>query len=450
MVAVQDTFGRGLHPSPDPDLLARAAAIAAAGVLVGPDDCLCGAARETHQGDDFAGPGPAGCPAYRPDPARQLAWAAIRADGRHAMADVAEHNRGLRAERAAGRWQVSPSDAGACPRQVWYRENPPEGYTPLPEDSRKADAGTAFHAGITEARAALYPWRMHRVRLTVPGLDRDAEGDEYDPITATLEDWKTAGDATWAYIGVNGPRDAAWKQAFVYAYALVVAGHVVRRVRIRYIHRESGEEETFTRPYDEAYALAALGELINLVTMLDTGLEPPRGGRGPDVDPLCDRCPAREHCWNMPAARRAGRTPQTYTMHGANPQADDPEVLWSVAEAGRARLERLDREKDEKAYKALADVDPGIYGEWVVKRGSTGRPQHRQAFEHLVEALQNWVQMPDEDRPPLLSLIPAVPVKRSRTLEIVPVRKASTEEPVPIAADAGRVGSDRTKVEVPR
>ncbi|MEU7802692.1 hypothetical protein AB0B10_25870 [Micromonospora arborensis] len=444
MVAVLHPLGRGLRPSPD--VLGRAAAIAAAGSPIGPDGCVCGAAKRSHAREDFTGPGPDGCPGYRPDPAQELAWAAVAADSRLAMADVAEHNSAVRQERASGRWQVSPSDVGSCPRRVWYRENPPAGYVPLPQDTRKADAGTAFHAGITEARAALYPWRQHKVRLRVPGLDRDGEGDEYDPITATLEDWKTAGPTTWAYIGVHGPWEKAWKQAFVYAYALAFAGAVVRRVRIRYIHRETGEEEVFTRAYDEAYALAALGELINLVTMIEAGLEPIRAGRGPDVDPLCDRCEARLHCWNIPAAKLAGRTPQTFTVHGPNPEPDDPELLWCIAEAGRARLERLALEKDEKAYKALADVDAGVYGEWEVKRGGSSRPQHRQAFDQLVEALRTWEETPADARPPVVSLIPAVRVARSRKLEIVPVRQASREKPVPIASVGD--GAERGQAEV--
>jgi hypothetical protein len=347
------------------------------------------------------------------------------------MADVADHNTAERAKRADGRWQVSPSDVGSCPRQVWYREAPPDGYVPLPEDTRKADAGTAFHAGITEARAALYPWREHKVRIVIPGLDRDGEGDEYDPITATLEDWKTAGKATWDHIGVHGPRERAWKQGFIYAYALRLAGRLVERVRLRYINRETGEEEVFTREYDEAYALAALGELVNLVTMLDAGLEPLRAGRGPDVDPLCDLCPARMHCWNIPAARAAGLTPQTYTVHGPNPTAEDPQVVWAVEEAGRARLERLDREKDEKAYKALADVPEGVYGTFEVTRGGGRKAQHKEAFEELLTRLEEWNATPEDERPPLLSIIPAVRMKPFKKLEIVPVRKATTEKPVP-------------------
>lgn len=430
-----DTLGQGLYL--DPGIVKQAAAVAAAGwwpMGPWPAVCVCDAPRHLHAGPDFTGAGPSGCPEYRPDLADHLAWRACEVDGRLAMDDVADHNTALRGERAAGRWQVSPSDVGGCRRAIWYRENPPAGYEPLPADTRKADAGTAMHAGLTEARSALYPWRLHKVRVPIPGLDRDGEGDEYDGVTATLEDWKTSGPATWDYIGRHGPRERAWKQTFIYAYALICAGYEVRRVRIRYIHRETGAEETFTRPYDEAFALEALGELVNLVTMLDAGLEPVRDGRGPDVDPMCDRCPARKHCWNMDAAQAAGRTPQTYTVHGANPDASDPAVVWSVAEAGQTRLARLDLEKDEKAYKALADVDAGTYGDWVVKRGSTGRRQDREAFEQLVDALHDWQETPEDERPPLLSLIKPVRVKRSSTLTIEPVRKATKETPPPIAA----------------
>jgi hypothetical protein len=425
--------GGGLQATPD--MLAQAAKIIEAGWPIGPRPfpCGCGAPLHAHAAAGFGGQqDPPGCDGLVYDPADQLALAAVDADGRLAMADVADHNTTGRTERRGGRWQVSPSDVGGCRRQVWYRECPPGGYEPLPEDTRKADAGTAMHAGITEARAALYPWREHKVRLTVPGLDRDGEADEYDPLTATLEDWKTAGPATWDYVGVHGPREKAWKQAFIYAYALVADGRQVRRVRIRYVHRETGREEVFTRTFDLAYALAALGELIALATMLDVGVVPPRDGRGPTVDPLCGLCPARTHCWNMTAAEAAGRTPETYTRFGANPDASDPDVLWAVAQAGYTRLERLAAEKDEKACKALADVDAGTYGDWEVKRGSTSRSNFRAAFEELVDALGDWEATDQDERPKLASIVPPVRKSRSRTLEIVPVRKATTETGVPV------------------
>lgn len=427
---------------PDQSLLSRAAAVAAAGWPIGPrlNPCECGAPWHAHTDSAVGDADRSACSTYRHDPADALAQEACYADGRLAMDDVADHNRAVRAGRAAGRWQVSPSDVGSCPRQVWYRENPPADYKPLLEDTRKADVGTAIHAGVTEARAALYPWRRHKVRVPIPGLDRDGEGDEYDPLTATLEDWKTAGGPTWDRIGLHGPYERAWKQALIYAYALVCAGYEVRRVRIRYIHRENGREETFTRPYDEQAALDALGELVNLVTMLDAGVVPARAGRGPGVDPLCDRCPARDHCWSTAAAEAAGRTPQTYDRFGADPAADDPEVLWAVAQAGHARLERLAAEKDEDACKALADVDAGTYGDWQVKRGSTSRRQYREAYEQLVDALEEWRLLPPDERPPLSQLVKPVPVTRSRKLEIVPVRKATKEQPVPIAGAADGAG----------
>lgn len=412
----------------------QAAAIAATGWPVGPypDPCgLCAAPRWAHTGDDNTGPAKA-CTGYQPDPAWRLLADALDADERLAMDDVAEHGRRVRDERRADGWQVSPSDAGRCPRAVWYRECPPDGHVPLPEDTRKADAGTAIHTGLTAARRALYPWRIYDIKVTVPGLDRPGRGDEYDPITATLEDWKTAGDAAWRQIGLSGPYTSAWHQALVYALGLNRAGIPVRRIRLRYIHREKGWEETFTVAYDEQLALDALAGLVELSTQLDLGIVPDRAGTGPTNDSICQRCAHRIHCWDMDAAEQAGRTPETYARFGANPAADDPDVQWAVAQAGYARQERLAAQKDENACKALVDVDAGTYGDWVVKRGATRRPDYHAAFDELVERLHQYAAGDEllADRP-VTALIPVVPVNVSRKLEIEPVRKAAKQQPVP-------------------
>lgn len=423
----------GLHPTED--VMRSAARIASDGWEVGPrlNPCVCGKPWHLHVNG-----APAGCPGYQHDPADALAQVACWADSRSAMDDVADHNRAVRKQRTAGRWQVSPSDVGSCRRQLWYRENPPPGYVPLRQNTRKADAGTAMHAGITEARAALYPWRKHKVLVPIPGLDRDGEADEYDPITATVEDWKTAGHRAWEQIGLHGPYERAWRQAFIYAYALECAGYEVRRVRIRYIHRETGDEETFTRPYDQQYALESLGELVNLVTMLDAGIEPEREGRGPGVDPMCDFCPARAHCWQMDAADAAARSPQTFVAFGAEPDPSDPDVLWAVEQAGQARQRRLAAEKAEMAAKALADVDAGVYGDWEVRRGTIRRPDYRGAYERLIAALEDREALPPDERPSLSRLLDRpVPVNVSSTLTITPVRKATKEQPVPIAVGKG-------------
>lgn len=408
----------------EPDLLAAAQRWASAARDIGPspEPCLCGQPFWRHTGPAWDGPAE-DCPGYRLDPAWQLAQDALEAGSRDAMADVADHNRDSRAHRARAGWRISPSDAGRCPRAIWYRNRPPADYLPLPEDTRAADAGTAMHAGITAARSARYPWRRYALLVAIPGLDQDGEIDEYDPVTGIVEDWKTAGDYTWEYVQEHGPYQHAWEQALIYAFALAQAGHLVKTVQIRYINRKTGWElPPFTREYSARAAQQAVGRLIRVAQMLDTDLVPPREGQGPTSDPQCQRCPAREHCWQMEAAAEAGRTPESYVAFGPDPQASDPAVIWAVEQAGLLRERRLALEKKEDAAKALAGLPPGKYGQWEVVRTSTRRADWHKAYDRLLGRLDFWWEMSPPDRPPLTQLAGQAPKSRSWSYMIRRVR----------------------------
>jgi hypothetical protein len=369
--------------------------------------CICGAPRADHSGKAQSGAcADTGCKRYREHPVEALAlrawWANASRDPMTDVDDVHNRDRDKRiGKMAADEWGVGPSDTGSCRKAIEYRERPPEGFEPLPEDSRAAAVGTAVHATVEAARRRLYPWREFSVPVVIPGLDRKGEADEYDGIVADVTDYKTAGEYVWEWIvGPNGPKDDQWEQVMMYGYGLRLTGREVRTVTIEYVRRATGEGERFTRPYDEAVALAALDRLMAINTSLDLGQELPRDRSGPSDDPLCRRCFARAHCWNMTAAEAAGRTPEGFTL-----VQDKPEIAWALAEYDRGRsLEKEGKEIKERHRGLLDGLQANDYGAFTLS-WSGGKPKAPAPdIEARVNQLESFYDLPDGNRPPLIDL----------------------------------------------
>jgi hypothetical protein len=343
--------------------------------------------------------------------ARALAARALAAAGRDVMDDIVDAadasytpsgNRGPRV-----------SDVGACRRSVWYRENPPDGFTPDPLlYRRQAGLGSVIHAQAATVRAARYPWRWYETEIVVPGLDKRARIDEYDPILGEVTDLKTVGTRRWEIVGDYGPDDSAWSQVSVYGYALDELGLPVRSLRIIVVNRDTGAEESFTRDYDPGVARAALDDLIELATMLDLGVTLPRDGSGPGTDWRCRACFARSHCWNIPAAQAADRSPESYTILGPDPTA--AVIEWAGLQVLDASAARLAAKKAEAAAKALVDgVPDGTYGDVTVKTTRREMPDYKESFLRAAE----FCALPDGLRPSAAEVaIPSTRVDRYPTV----------------------------------
>lgn len=348
-----------------------------------------------------------------------LALAAAAAADRAVMDDIVEY---LDAGYVpSGAFGPRVSDAGACPRQIWYRERPPAGYVPRNDiDRRRAALGTIIHRAADTARAPRYPWRRYKMRIPIPGLDKPGEVDEYDPVLGLVVDDKTAGRLKWDLIGDDGPTDEQWRQLRIYGYALDAAGWPVRALRIIAINRDSGAEEHFDEDYDPELGLAALDDLIADATMIEAGVVPPRGGYGPR-DWRCQWCPALHHCWQTARAAELGRSPESLIALGEHPE--DPSIAWAAREVLALSRDRLELEKREKRAKALIQgIRPDIYGrdsdqpvevydDWSTSYG------YKDAYERaaaLAEALSSM--LPDDVRPDLAEL--AVERKRSRSTAV--------------------------------
>lgn len=395
--------------------ISRASEILAGGLPIGPrtDPCVCRTGRMVHGGRTHTGGNPAsGCTRYRIDPAWELAYRAAEGQNSTLGKDLRNADKALRDKhyrsnpRKPGEWSIGASDTSTCPRKIQYRNAPPDDLVRASEDTREALAGTMLHEGITTRMQLLYPWREFGGKVRIPGLDRDSEFDVYDPITAELEDYKSAGRYRWDLVGDHGPDLTVWEQVMLYAYALIASGRPVRTVRVSYYHREKGHDETFVGPYDESMAKIALDRLLGYATSLDLGIDLPKTGTGPSNDELCRRCFARLHCWNIPAAESAGRSPESYTILGPAPA--DPEVVWAIREKVRTATERLDAEKEEKVAKGLlTGITPGRYGDFEGYESGGGGGDDHAAY---AEALARFYVLPDAERPALEDI--TMPQKR--------------------------------------
>lgn len=335
--------------------------------------------------------------------ARRLAEGALAAADQPVMEDIADH---LDAEHvSSGKAGPRVSDLGNCRRAVWYREQPPEGYEPLPAQYRRQAAlGSVLHAASQAARQVRYPWRRYELELSIPGLDRPGKVDEYDPVLGEVTDLKSAGRWRWDNFA-DGPSDRDWGQAGIYGLALDRLGLPVRTLRIVAVNRENGDEEPFRRPFDPAQAQQHLDRLVELATMLDLGVVPPRDGDGPSSFP-CASCPARAHCWQIDAAEAAGRSPESFTVLGAEPE--DPTIAWAADRVVAARASLREAEKAEKAAKALLDgIPPGEYGDFIIALARREMPDYKGSFERLVQLYA----LSEAHRPPVDEV--AAPLRRT-------------------------------------
>lgn len=333
---------------------------------------------------------------------------------------------GIRGEYVpSGSTTPRPSDAGACPRSVWYRVAPPDGYVPRTDiDEARAAIGTLIHKAGERYRPVRFPWRRFEMRVQIPGLERVGYIDEYDPVTGTVFDTKSAGRAKWVILA-DGPPEDMWKQLRIYGWALYLADYPVRRLCIWGVNRDTGADEQHWEEFDPATAVAALDELVALATMLDAGQVPERTGRGPR-DWRCQWCEALNHCWNVDRATELGRGPVSLTILGEEPGT--PAIVHAGREFLRVSKDLRDLEGRAKFLKDLLQGLPvGPYGAdredggvEIVNHVSTS-VGYKEAYERLVDL---W-SLPEGERPSLAEL-PAPEVKKSVTQTAKTPRKAGT------------------------
>lgn len=404
--------------------------------------CSCGAPHDEHSGGKHSGGHPNGCRRYRSDIADQMVHRAVSASGSSFLGDLADYHARVypRPKPKDGGWHVGPSDVNSCPKFIQLRERPPEGFVPEPEDTSAAMLGSMYHDALTRARALLYTDRTYEFPVTIPGLDRTGRGDEYDQILAEVTDYKTCGRYAWKRLGLYGPRGRHWEQVAVYASGLIAAGYPVDQIRLMYINRETGEDEQFVIPYREALARIGLGRLRYYNAALDLGEDLPRDPNrtGPSSDPLCARCPVRRACWNMDAAEAAGRSPESYTILGADPDVEA--IEWAAKRLYDANTTKKDAIKEQKASSALLKgLSGGEYGDWEVVERSRAMPDWK-AWATLVQrARERYLATAERARGDFAEWVDKieVPKRIDSWTEVKPQRYAAKNPTTPAPEEEG-------------
>lgn len=238
--------------------------------------------------------------------------------------------------------ELGMSELGACRRRVGYRL---AGIAPSnPAGSVQAAMGSAIHQVVAEILEDLgLDGVVHEKEVNAFGLKGHFDRVEDD----VLVDVKTTSSRWLEHIKLHGPETSHIWQVSVYAAALKLAGHNIKRVRIDYLARDSGEEHNWPTlegaPFNPRHVRDAL-EWLQAIQQADLDMLP----RDEDPDgPFCGHCPYMTLCWQ---GRVPGRDPRS-VMYIEDPDtAKHAERLWQI----RQQMKALEKEAD--TYKGILDA----------------------------------------------------------------------------------------------
>lgn len=232
--------------------------------------------------------------------------------------------------------EIGMSDLGGCRRRAGYRL---AGVEPSNSSSSvQAVLGTAIHEAIGSVMAEYAePGDLveHEVRFAgiLGHLDR------YESASQTVVDVKTTSSRWLEHIKLHGPDYPHRWQVSVYGAALAVEGREVKRVRLDYIARDTGEEWPWESRLDTRDVRDAM-QWLKLVQ--ETPLEMLPRDYEPD-SVFCQHCPFLDICWEGAVPNRS---PLSVLY------IEDPDAEKWASELWQARL-------DEKAAKKRAKVAAG-------------------------------------------------------------------------------------------
>lgn len=329
--------------------------------------------------------------------------------------------------RAENRWGVGPSDIGRCRKAIQYRERPPEGFEPLPEDKIAAHVGAILHEGTAKALRRRRKGRRYRkveADVYVPGFDVPGHVDLFEVPIGKVTDWKWIGEYAWENQTADGPREDDVDQVQLYGLGLEEMGYDVKEVCVTYVRRaRPADIEAFVRPYDRVRALAAADRLHAVIDALDNGQDLPRDHQGPDFDGICRGCFARADCWQLDRAEEAGRSAAGWLY-----ARDDAGIEAAAAVYDEAKeLAKPFNDQKDYARNLLDGVPPGVYGGFEV---TFSRPKPKPPVpdevarlalleEHLNDVVDGQAEpVRPEDLPhptkPGKTATPSISVKRVR------------------------------------
>lgn len=251
-------------------------------------------------------------------------------------------------------------------------------------DKRAAILGTYIHQGLLEDARREYGWLIERT-VTDATLRGHIDVVQLDAATAaklpkrhrpirpaevvTVEDVKTKSSRVWDRVVRYGPTAAEMRQVLLYADLLRTAGFAdvpgqrylhrlgpidVKRIRFRFVCRDSGEERIQEFDFDEWLAVEARW-WVDRVLEADSPDDLRRDHDGPGLSVICDNCPFVESCWPGVAP---GQPAQTTLVH------DDEDRAKALAEYVRAHERYREGKRVKEKARAMLDNSPeGNYGD---------------------------------------------------------------------------------------
>jgi hypothetical protein len=336
---------------------------------------------------------------------------------------------------------------------------PPAGLVRAWSDDGAALMGGLIHDAAVLRLKALYPWQEFEQWVKVKGLDREGRLDRWDAVLGVVEDIKTTGDYSTKLVEDHGARIEDWEQDALYGLAKEEEGYKVRTLKLTYIERKSGHEMPFAVPYDREFALNARQKLLDIAGALDlvhaetealraksgdpeAWVDPdtlellPRDRKGPSTDEICKRCPFRRHCWNLDEAEANGRSGESWTALGADPEVTDEATLWTLKNAREAAdLATATVKLKDEAEAVIQGLTPGRYGfrgEFTVTAQDHGnKPRPKEYAEALIA---NAALPPEEQKDPAEIAMPLGPpsvkthVKKTAASKLAKEAKLRGEE----------------------
>ena len=241
--------------------------------------------------------------------------------------------------------EIGMSELGSCRRKVGYRL---AGQTPTNAGgSVQAAMGGAIHDAIHKILLELgTPGVTAETEVTFAGIKGHYDRVEDD----ILVDVKTTSSRWLEHIKLHGPEHSHLWQVSCYAAALITQNTPIKRIRIDYLARDTGEEYQWPddqgTPFRPVHVREAL-EWLKLVR--DTPVEMlPR-----DYEPestFCRGCVFFDTCWGG-AVSDMDRRSVLYL--------EDPDLEKWISELWQARLDKKDAaDREDRAKGALSAVNP--------------------------------------------------------------------------------------------
>lgn len=237
--------------------------------------------------------------------------------------------------------ELGMSELGGCRRRAGYRlaGTPPSN----PSGSVQAAMGSAIHQAIAEILRELnIPGVGFENEVRFAGIIGHYDRTEDDEVV----DVKTTSARWLEHIKLHCPELPHLWQVSLYAAALNLAGQKIRRVRIDYLARDTGEEFTWRGPFNPQNVRDAL-EWLQLV--YDTPLDMLPRDYDPD-GPFCESCPFFVTCWNGHVPNRDPRSVMFIEDPDAAKWADE---LWQI----RQQMKALEQ-RENTVKKALDAIRP--------------------------------------------------------------------------------------------